>query len=980
MKIKISNGNATLLEGLSEDEINKEKSEDSEIKEFFMRYPNYIFTHSSWRGWSILEYIIYNEHFEFAIELIKNGANTDQIFINGMSQGWSLLEHSLYYKHHPLYVHMTGYSKLAKEILLSNPDPTQVIRNGSWKNWSFLEIAIYEGYSDSATIMLKKAPVNCNQPFAQDKSKKQSLFNYALSCRDNLLLIHLRKSYEAIIAAMLEHDDPSRIIEGGNWHGWSTLAFAVHEGYIETAPILIQKGADPQQTFINGPEKGWLLLEYALHHKDDLLSFTKTGYQELAKTILEIITTPSQIIDKGKWKGWSLVALSINEKYFDIAIKLITRGRLDCNQTFPGGNSRGWSLLAYAVYYGYDEEYIELVNILLQYRANPNQMMQGKWNEWSVLAYAVYYGYDGIVKTLLEYGANRNQQIKSDKWKGYTLLNYAIKMQYDAIATLLISDIEEKKPFQPNSTKYDTLTLLNLDGTLAPTTPIGRLNQTIIKLDETFEKLESTLIDSTKLEEILAKERQEIGKLMLDKQEILEQELEKRKNEIEKIIQDLQARITDTANTENKNKLEQDLNIEQVRLTILAIEKQLESVVQNQIAKVEKEEARVYFKPDDNLWYFYQAVQTFLGRLFIPCYAGTFKNKAAERIAWAQLGIELGSDIIGIIPGINSIVGVLSLLSKWGAKFTELGNQKKLDKTNDDVSSIITLHDLSKETEYFARQLTYWYERQIKDLAIPAQDVRKFSEVITTLAIDSILNHEINDKESLSTQLVHIITTKKSAPEQPLNNLSKLSSKLLKVVVLTKSQASWNVYDLYTKSGIITKTNEIYTPDGKASPFPVCNGTKEAADARGLKYFKTRTTNTTSSNSNTMTTQPPKNKPQYPIPKTTLEEVHDGVITIGNDFKILKSDIKTKQTDTEQKVSKLENENNALKTQLSKVEKELTEQKKESQEIKEFLKQQQQTLANMANQQQSTKIPTKTKQNNGNDPDPGQTSPQSFSI
>lgn len=226
--------------------------------------------------------------------------------------------------------------------------------------------------------------------------------NKNISAVDLKLLESLSQNSAKIMQMIIDKVDKKLIND--SLEGKTPLIIAVGNSYIDTAKILIEKGANINAVDI----EGWSALSYAVNNGDI----------EIAKLLLT---------NKAKIKGELLLAIKspIVESRINM-MKLLIDNKANINYT----DENGFNPLNIAI----ESRDMELTKFLITNGAHVNNLMQ---DGVSLIGYAIVQNNMDLLQILIENGANVNYTV-GDSWAN-TPLQMASRLGLDNVVRILLT-------------------------------------------------------------------------------------------------------------------------------------------------------------------------------------------------------------------------------------------------------------------------------------------------------------------------------------------------------------------------------------------------------------------------------------------------------------------------------------------------------------------------------------------------------------
>lgn len=350
-------------------------------------------------------------------------------------------------------------------------------------------------------------------------------------------------------------------------------------------------------------------------------------------------------------------------------------------------------------------------------------------------------------------------------------------------------------------------------------------------------------------------------------------------------IKRLKQQVEQTSN----NELQTELTTQEERLRLVVGDIDLiKGLLDN---KVQKKKALQEFREHPNLFLFYNRFQSKLEAIFISAQAqqGGFTKTGLGGLGWAGMGISFFG---GVMEGIPLFGSTAATVVKGVGGATQLLDKVRQGHRAHNISLLGPYETIGKQIEWAARDLTYRFAWQLRQIATPddvirieeqnkesnegfiwegvksgaemlgrlalcrtpqhpAENLADFAALLICERLTELENKTLDYTKDLGPQFVAIIMTKGAVedPEQKWYSWEKIKSKVNKSkaacskwiglsTVFTKTGEEWPMGDLFTRCGIYDKENDLHYAHAKGKPKPhiygFCQGTKEEAIARGL--------------------------------------------------------------------------------------------------------------------------------------------------
>ena len=220
-------------------------------------------------------------------------------------------------------------------------------------------------------------------------------------------------------------------------NGCTVLAIAISNKHREAALVLLDAKANPSPQSGNCNEPLWLaisdndlaLVKALLTHGADPGTRARDEYAPLSSAVnkgnIDIVTA---LLDAGAQpnvlspKNYSALALAVRANRRDL-VELLLRKGANPNMPFPNASpfNDGRNVLWWAT----KASHVEVLDVLLEYKANPMQSTPNGFNE--VLEAAAQPGLDAL-KVMLQHGTNINVPAEKDYFKDVTpFMNTAVR-------------------------------------------------------------------------------------------------------------------------------------------------------------------------------------------------------------------------------------------------------------------------------------------------------------------------------------------------------------------------------------------------------------------------------------------------------------------------------------------------------------------------------------------------------------------------
>lgn len=170
----------------------------------------------------------------------------------------------------------------------------------------------------------------------------------------------------------------SEQLNGRYSDGWTTLGAAVNNGHVDTVGLLLEAGADINNTDAWG--------------RTPLMRAAWEGRTAMVRLLLQKGADPKRL---GREATHNALCLAVKSRDRQTVDALLEAG-LTINERSPNGMSPLYSAVV--------DNNAQMVRYLLEKGADPN--LDGYKDGWNALGFAASDGYDGIVKLLLDHGAD----------------------------------------------------------------------------------------------------------------------------------------------------------------------------------------------------------------------------------------------------------------------------------------------------------------------------------------------------------------------------------------------------------------------------------------------------------------------------------------------------------------------------------------------------------------------------------------------
>ncbi len=183
---------------------------------------NYHIADGSWKGWTPLAYVIYQDY-DLAEFLLDQRADPNlAIKSNDSWAGWNLLAYASYKKNEKLSALLIKYG--------ANPNlPIETNEKDTWNKWTPLSLAAYYNNLPVIKVLLTAKEADCNQAMPDGYPKNCSLFKWNF-------VRWFNGGYSAeMIHLFLDHGvDPHGILDAelvgqdSPFLGWSFFSFLIY--------------------------------------------------------------------------------------------------------------------------------------------------------------------------------------------------------------------------------------------------------------------------------------------------------------------------------------------------------------------------------------------------------------------------------------------------------------------------------------------------------------------------------------------------------------------------------------------------------------------------------------------------------------------------------------------------------------------------------------------------------------------------------
>ncbi len=390
------------------------------------------------------------------------------------------------------------------------------------------------------------------------------------------------------------------------------------------------------------------------------------------------------------------------------------------------------------------------------------------------------------------------------------------------------------------------------------------------------------------------KKAQKQGKKRSEK---LKKQIEKLKRKLSHAQTEMES-LSEASDSQTSNTQQHKEAIRDLRQVILAHDANQEILLREFEIKKAKQEILAKYALEPNLMLFYRKIVTAIEALFVSAKAaqGGLVTIAEGDMSSAKGALDLLSEVVSLAPIVGETVnsGIKTVLDK---ALTTIDEKRQLN-TATKLGEMLTITELKHVAHQVAVQLTEWYAPQLRRLIPLEEQLIwekkhrsflskylekgwvlitkgekkpgavKFAELalgwMSQALLDGQLSITVEDDNpvgeyvAVAKALVVLVTTRQNRAQRAENKettrkgeviekfqdaRSKISAILKKDMVPMRDSenregqvldAPMRLKDLYTRAGIVA--NKIYYDNEHTEPktYGYCNGTLEAANARGL--------------------------------------------------------------------------------------------------------------------------------------------------
>lgn len=399
------------------------------------------------------------EHTEIAILLIEHQADVHASNLQGHTVwGWAAFTRNL-----ALMTHLAQHG--------INPGRSIIDDDGN--EWNALLLAAEDGELPIVRFLVEQG-VDVNTVIDNGRTAFISaaseghlhVLDYLLAQGVDLQTPSRKNCVALLYAAGGGHNDVVQyLLELGvsvdvRHNGWTAFLVAAQNGKLETIKLLLQHGADINETVEEQQWKGRNALIIACSEDySDIVRFLidrnaelnaksanddwtglmwsiKQGNRELVTMLLEGGADIHTVVEHGAWKGHTPLMLAAGEGHVEI-VRLLCEQGAALETTLPDG----WTALMLAAHRGD----LKTVETLIEQGADVNTIVKaGKWKDYTALMAAILKKHIEIVRFLLARGAKAD----TGHFWGETALTLALKIGSDEIVDILTEHLVSKRNVQ----------------------------------------------------------------------------------------------------------------------------------------------------------------------------------------------------------------------------------------------------------------------------------------------------------------------------------------------------------------------------------------------------------------------------------------------------------------------------------------------------------------------------------------------------